>query len=235
MKIVGKFEFTAEKPTIVADLAGRTISGVAVPYNEVGMTSAGPVKFLPGSLTFAPHPFLNAHDADEAIGLVVSATDSTSGMSIVGKVSAVDSGDETLILASDGVITGLSVGVNPTKYTFEMDNKYGEIIVVEECDWMETSTVVFPAFTSARISEVAAAEGNVTSDISEANQEGSSMTETTVVAAAEAPAVVASVPALTGTIVSHVPDVKGGSTSRRCSALRRATATRSPSSPPLVT
>jgi HK97 family phage prohead protease len=135
--------------------AKRTITGIALPYNTEATVSGGQtVSFLPGSLPTegkAPKLYMS-HDASQAIGLVTERTDDDEAMYFTAKVSTTALGDEALILAADGVLDSVSVGVNPTKFSY---NDEGTMIV-EAADWMELSLVPQPAFAGATITDVAA-------------------------------------------------------------------------------
>jgi HK97 family phage prohead protease len=130
----------------------RTITGIAVPYNVTANASGTEVMFLRGSLPVegkAPKLYMQ-HDASQAIGLVTERDDDEENMYFSAKVSATALGDEALILAGDGVLDSVSVGVNPTKFSY---NEAG-VMVVEAADWLELSLVPQPAFAGATISEV---------------------------------------------------------------------------------
>ena len=132
----------------------RTITGIAVPYNVTANASGTEVMFLRGSLPVegkAPKLYMQ-HDASQAIGLVTERDDDEENMYFAAKVSATALGDEALILAADGVLDSVSVGVNPTKFTY---NDAG-VMVVEAADWLELSLVPQPAFAEAVITKVAA-------------------------------------------------------------------------------
>jgi HK97 family phage prohead protease len=133
----------------------RTITGIALPYNTEATVSGGQtVSFLPGSLPTegkAPKLYMS-HDASQAIGLVTERTDDDEAMYFTAKVSTTALGDEALILAADGVLDSVSVGVNPTKFSFNEDG----VMIVEAADWMELSLVPQPAFAGATITDVAA-------------------------------------------------------------------------------
>ena len=90
-----------------------------------------------------------------------------------------------------------AVGVKPTAYTFETDDQFGEVMVVSEGEWTETSLVPFPAFTNARVSDVAAAAPVSTTTPNEESAVDDT-TATTVAAEQEAPAVVAAAPRTSG-------------------------------------
>ena len=133
----------------------RTITGIALPYNTEATVSGGQtVSFLPGSLPTegkAPKLYMS-HDASQAIGLVTERTDDETAMYFTAKVSTTALGDEALVLAADGVLDSVSVGVNPTKFTYNEDG----VMIVEAADWMELSLVPQPAFSGATITDVAA-------------------------------------------------------------------------------
>jgi len=135
----------------------RTIQGVAVPYNVEANASTGSVIILPGALpTDGPAPkLLMNHDSALPVGMVTERVDTADAMLFSARVSATTAGNEALVLALDGVYDGVSVGLNATKFHYQKDT-----LVVEEADWRELSLVAFPAFVGARITQVAAEEGD---------------------------------------------------------------------------
>jgi len=143
----------------------RTITGIALPYNTEATVSGGQtVSFLPGSLPTegkAPKLYMS-HDASQAIGLVTERTDDEEAMYFTAKVSTTALGDEALILAADGVLDSVSVGVNPTKFSYNEDG----VMIVELADWMELSLVPQPAFAGATITDVAASIPTSEDDLS---------------------------------------------------------------------
>jgi HK97 family phage prohead protease len=160
--------FTSSTFTVDAAQDGspkRTITGIALPYNVEATVSGGQtVSFLPGSLPTegkAPKLYMS-HDASQAIGLVTERTDDESAMYFTAKVSTTALGDEALVLAADGVLDSVSVGVNPTKFTYNEDG----VMIVEAADWMELSLVPQPAFSGATITDVAASIPTSEDDLS---------------------------------------------------------------------
>jgi len=143
----------------------RTITGIALPYNTEATVSGGQtVSFLPGSLPTegkAPKLYMS-HDASQAIGLVTERTDDETAMYFTAKVSTTALGDEALVLAADGVLDSVSVGVNPTKFSYNEDG----VMIVEAADWMELSLVPQPAFSGATITDVAASIPTSEDDLS---------------------------------------------------------------------
>ena len=160
--------FTSSTFTVDAAQDGspkRTITGIALPYNTEATVSGGQtVSFLPGSLPTegkAPKLYMS-HDASQAIGLVTERTDDEEAMYFTAKVSTTALGDEALVLAADGVLDSVSVGVNPTKFSYNEDG----VMIVEAADWMELSLVPQPAFSGATITDVAASIPTSEDDLS---------------------------------------------------------------------
>ena len=136
-------------------LPSRSISGVAVTYDETAVVNDGTkVRFLQGSLPVTgrdPKLYMQ-HDANQIVGKVVERVDTPQGMMFTAKISATRLGDEALTLANDGVIDAVSVGVTPTKFSY--DDK--GVMIVEAATWSELSLVSEGAFSGAVITEVAA-------------------------------------------------------------------------------
>ena len=136
-------------------LPSRSISGVAVTYDETATVNDGTkVRFLQGSLPVTgrdPKLFMQ-HDSNQIVGKVVERVDTPQGMMFTAKISATRLGDEALTLANDGVIDAVSVGVTPTKFSYDEEG----VMIVESANWQELSLVSEGAFSGAIITEVAA-------------------------------------------------------------------------------
>ena len=136
-------------------LPRRSISGVAVTYDETATVSDGTkVRFLQGSLPVTgrdPKLYLQ-HDSNQIVGKVVERVDTPQGMMFTAKISATRLGDEALTLANDGVIDAVSVGVTPTKFSYDEQG----VMIVEAANWSELSLVSEGAFSGAIIERVAA-------------------------------------------------------------------------------
>lgn len=150
--ISGDFTLDAAK----GDAPRRTISGTAVPYNVPATVSDGTaVIFRPGSLPVegkAPRLFMY-HDASMPVGVVTERVDTEQGMMFSAKISATALGNDALVMASDGTIDQVSVGVNPTKFSYDEAGT----MIIEAADWMELSLVPIGAFgDGANIVSVAA-------------------------------------------------------------------------------
>lgn len=135
----------------------RILAGMAVPWNEVGYTSLGPVRYLPGAIDAAARPAVDRdHDTSRIVGRVVSAESTDAGILAKARMSKTAEGNDTLVLADDGALTGFSTVVRATKYTFEETDEHGLVMVVSEGQWVRLAVVTDPAFDSARITSVAA-------------------------------------------------------------------------------
>jgi HK97 family phage prohead protease len=150
--IAGEFTVDAAK----GDAPRRTISGTAVPYNVPATVSDGTaVIFRPGSLPVegkAPRLFMY-HDASMPVGVVTERVDTEQGMMFSAKISATALGNDALVMAMDGTIDQVSVGVNPVKFSYDESGT----MIIEEASWQELSLVPIGAFGDmANIATVAA-------------------------------------------------------------------------------
>jgi hypothetical protein len=92
------------------------------------------------------------HDSSMPVGLVTERVDTEEGMMFSARISATVAGDEALTLALDGVLDSVSVGVNPTRFSYDDEGT----MVVTEAEWLELSLVPIPAFAGAVIENVLA-------------------------------------------------------------------------------
>jgi HK97 family phage prohead protease len=133
----------------------RTLAGLALPYNVQATVSDGTkVMFMPGSLDAGgkmPKLYLG-HDSTQAVGLVTAMVDTPGGMMYEARISETTLGNEALVLAADGVLDAVSVGVNPTKFSYDAEG----VMVIEAAQWQELSLVPFGAFAGASVDRVAA-------------------------------------------------------------------------------
>ena len=154
--------FSAE---LTADSASRTISGKIVPLNvEAGSTNMGKVIFQSGSIEIADPSkirLLSQHDNKKPLGRMVSFSESEDAIHAVFSVSRSQRGTEALILAEEGLQSGLSIGAEVLKSKIKDGVTY-----VSAARLVETSLVTEPAFKSAQVTDIAAEE----SDAEETNQ-----------------------------------------------------------------
>ena len=136
----------------------RTLAGLALPYNVEAIVNDGTkVMFMPGSLNSGgkmPKLYLG-HDSTQAVGLVTAMVDTPGGMMYEARISETTLGNEALVLAADGVLDAVSVGVNPTRFSYDEKGT----MIIEMADWQELSLVPFGAFAGASVDRVAASQG----------------------------------------------------------------------------
>ena len=149
--------FSAE---LTANVEERTISGKIVPIGtgEIGSTSAGRVVFENGSIELPTDPkkvkLLNQHNTKDPRGRAIFFNEvPNDGIYATFSVSKSDKGTQSLIMAEEGLVSGLSVGVEVTKSKI----KSGVLHVISS-RILEVSLVTEPAFKSAQVIDVAAEE-----------------------------------------------------------------------------
>ena len=149
---------TFSSPIEAADTGRRIISGVVVPFGKVGNTSAGPVVFEQGSIAIHDSTkikLLAQHDPTNPIGRAQSFTTTDTAIMGTFKISASQKGTDYLIMASEDLIGGLSVGVEVIASKPSKDGT----IYVQSAVLKEVSLVESPAFKDAIVTKVAASEG----------------------------------------------------------------------------
>ena len=140
-----------------ADTGRRIISGVVVPFGKVGNTSVGQVVFERGSIAIhdgAKIKLLAQHEPTNPIGRAQSFSTTDDAIYGTFKISASQKGSDYLILASEDLIGGLSVGVDVIASKPGKDG----ILYVSSAVLKEVSLVESPAFTDAVVTNVAASE-----------------------------------------------------------------------------
>jgi uncharacterized protein len=110
------------------DLPRRSISGVAVVYGvEATVNDGTRVKFLDGSLPLdgpAPKIFMY-HDSSQPVGVLTERVQVENKVLFAGRISETALGNEALVLAADGVVDAVSVGVNPIQFRYDEGRRYG--------------------------------------------------------------------------------------------------------------
>ena len=137
------------------ELPRRSISGVAVEWNQVAVVSSGEkVMFLPGSLPVDgrnPKLYMQ-HDPNQIIGQVTERVDTGEALMFTAKISATELGNSALTMMSDGTLSEVSVGVNVEKFSYNKEN----VMMIESASFNELSVVSQPAFATSVITDVAA-------------------------------------------------------------------------------
>jgi HK97 family phage prohead protease len=137
----------------------REISGKIVPMGtgEIGNTNLGAYVFEAGSIEIADPSkirLLSQHDMKKPVGKMLSAEIKEDGVYAVFRLSRSQAGTDALIMASEGLVSGLSIGAEIIKSKPSRDG----YTVVTAAKLKEVSLVTEPAFKSAQVLEIAAEE-----------------------------------------------------------------------------
>lgn len=165
----------------------REISGKIVPMGtgEVGHTNLGSVVFEAGSIDIedvSKIKLLSQHDMKKPVGRMLNAEIRPDGIYATFKLSRSNAGTESLILAQEGLVSGLSVGA---EIIASKPSRAGHTVVTK-ASLKEVSLVTEAAFKSAAVTEIRAEE----SPLVEENQPTESETAVDeVTTPVEAPAV----------------------------------------------
>jgi len=145
-------------PIEASDAGRRIISGQIVPFNKIGNTNIGKVIFEQGSIKI-PNPtsvkLLAQHNTNDPIGRAQSFNETKTGIMASFKISASQKGTDALLMASEELICGLSVGCEVIS---SRERKDGTMIV-SSAVLKEVSLVAAPAFEEAIVTSVAASAG----------------------------------------------------------------------------
>jgi len=147
-----------------SDAERRVIAGKIVPFESVGHTSVGPVVFAKGSIEIGDPgkvKMLMQHRPEKPIGRMQKFQQAEDGIYASFKISASMQGQDALILASEALVDGLSVGVDVNKSIQKKDYLY-----VTSATLREVSLVESPAFgENAKVTKVAASESEAETPI----------------------------------------------------------------------
>ena len=137
----------------------REISGKIVPMGtgEIGHTNMGGVVFEAGSIDvtdISKIKLLSQHDIKKPVGRMTAAEVRPDGIYATFKLSRSTGGNDALIQAQEGLVSGLSVGAEVIASKPSRDGH----TVVTAARLKEVSLVTEPAFKSAQVLEIAAEE-----------------------------------------------------------------------------
>jgi len=137
----------------------REISGKIVPMGsgEIGNTNLGGVVFEAGSIEIndpSKIKLLSQHDMKKPIGRMVTATVRPDGIYATFKLSRSTGGNDALVMAQEGLVSGLSIGAEIIASAPSRDGH----TIVTAAKLKEVSLVTEPAFKSAQVLEIAAEE-----------------------------------------------------------------------------
>ena len=137
----------------------REISGKIVPLGtgEVGNTNLGAYSFEAGSIEIgdvSKIKLLSQHDMKKPIGRMIAAETRADGIYATFKLSRSTGGSDALLMAQEGLVSGLSIGAEIISSKPSRDGH----TVVSAAKLKEVSLVTEPAFKSAQVLEIAAEE-----------------------------------------------------------------------------
>jgi len=137
----------------------REISGKIVPFgiDEIGSTNLGSYAFEAGSIEIADPTkikLLSQHDMKKPVGRMTAAEVREDGIYATFKLSRSQAGTDALIMASENLVAGLSIGA---EILASKPSRNG-YTVVTAAKLKEVSLVTEPAFKSAQVLEIAAEE-----------------------------------------------------------------------------
>jgi HK97 family phage prohead protease/HK97 family phage major capsid protein len=152
-------ELIIEASSIECSEDRREISGKIVPMGtgEIGNTNMGGVVFEAGSINIedvSKIRLLSQHDMKKPVGRMIAAETRADGIYATFKLSRSSGGNDALVMAQEGLVSGLSVGAEVIASKPSRDGH----IVVTAAKLKEVSLVTEPAFKSAQVLEIAAEE-----------------------------------------------------------------------------
>lgn len=104
-----------EAGSLYANTSDRVVTGLLLPYGEIGTTNLGKFAIAPGAVTIPADPdvvTLNVqHDHEEPVGRAISLTDTEAGIVGTFKVANTPEGDTVLAEITEGVRSKLSAEV----------------------------------------------------------------------------------------------------------------------------
>jgi len=165
----------------------REISGKIVPMGtgEVGNTNLGGVVFEAGSISIEDPTkirLLSQHDMKKPVGKMLSAETRPDGIYATFRLSRSTGGNDALVMAQEGLVTGLSVGA---EIIASKPSRNGHTVVTA-ASLKEVSLVTEAAFKTAAITEIRAEESPLVEETIQQPESEPIVEETTQ---AEAPAV----------------------------------------------
>lgn len=142
----------------VADDDGRTITGLAVPFDtEIEIIPGFREKIARGAVNLDIMPAL-FYRHSEPIGVITAMSEHADGLMIEARVSDTALGRDAATLARDGAIKSLSIGFFEREYTDETTDDGATLRTQHSIDLREVSLVPVPAYEDAKITAVREAQ-----------------------------------------------------------------------------
>lgn len=159
----GELLVAATPGPLAADTSRRLITGRIVPFGEPGETNFGRFTFAAGAIALpvdvSEIKLLVEHDQAASVGYALAVEEKGDGLWATFHVPEGDpDGDLALTRAANKVRNAFSVGVALDEDTHELARRAARTgkPVAAKGRLKETSLVAVPAFTSARVTDVAA-------------------------------------------------------------------------------
>jgi HK97 family phage prohead protease len=176
----------------------REISGKIVPMGtgEIGNTNLGAYVFEAGSIEIEDPTkikLFSQHDMKKPVGRMTASEIKEDGIYATFKLSRSQAGIDALIMASENLVSGLSIGAEVIASKPSRDGH----TVVTAAKLKEVSLVTEPAFKSAQVLEIAAEEVIPVEETKTESETAVENTPETVAAPVEAAAVEAARPTVT--------------------------------------
>lgn len=134
-------------PPVTATATDRTITGLALPFGEVGHTSAGPVSVAAGAVRIPTNlrsvKLFREHGRTHPLGYATTAAETPEGLRMSFHAAATPDGDAALLEASEGVRDALSVELD--NVAMDADGR------VTAADLTGVALTAVPAFPGARL------------------------------------------------------------------------------------
>lgn len=156
-----KLMFNAEF-RLAEDSDGRTIAGIAVPYNQISynVPNAGGERFAQGSLTKTAKDLMasskkklkifKSHEHRTAIGYATLLNpDHPDGLWMEARIADTAEGNAALAEINEGVLDSFSIGFRTIK-----DSYIDGVRVINEAALVEVSLVPLPAYDGAELVSV---------------------------------------------------------------------------------
>lgn len=154
------FELSSVEPQQV-DEERRTITGLAVPWGQAAFSGGRKWRFERGSVKYkslSRVKLLRDHDNTQVLGVLTHLADTDAGLMATFKVARGPAGDQALALAADGVLDGLSIGVDFREADHRPDPNEPGARLVSSAALREISLTGMPAFDDSRLTSVRASD-----------------------------------------------------------------------------
>lgn len=150
---------------LTASVEDRILNYRLLPFGEEGYPSTGKLTVEAGTLTIPADisqlPINMEHDYKRPVGRFVSITETEEGINASVRIAKTSEGDDALILAAEGLRTGISVEISD--YVIRAGKLIKGILA-------GAGLVVYPAFESAQLA-VASDHGDLEEELSESNRD----------------------------------------------------------------